>query len=180
MSTTEKLLIPLIDDSITVNDVLSNKFIGVFTEDINLPGLDYIYLVFVYDMNDLHLSIKNCTDCVRRIGNNLFHILKFPKSSVDIKRILKGDYSLVSNEGISKIYNFWNNIDNEIANYPFGKTLAKESYYRCIPEETIIPLCKKESRGFVVRQHPRDLLFILMLAISDRTKLLFSFSLNSF
>ena len=101
MSQIEKLLIPLIDDNITQKDVLSNKFVGIFTEDINMPGLDYIYLVYIYDMNDLHLSLAaNSIDVVRRIGDELYHILKFPIFSTDLKKILCGDYNSLSNEGV--------------------------------------------------------------------------------
>lgn len=153
MSQIEKLLIPLIDDNITLSDILSDKFIGVFTEDINSPGVDYIYLVYIYDMNNLHLSLAtNSIDIVRRIGDELYHILKFPIYRSDLKKILHGDYNSLSNEGISKIYSFWKNTDINTANYPFMKVISAESYYRCIPEEKFISLHKKESRGLTVSQ----------------------------
>ena len=153
MSKIEKLLVPLIDDNIDVNEISSDKFIGIFTEDINMPGLDYIYLVYLYDMENLHKNLAiNGTDTVRRIGNDLYHIIKFPRLSLDLKRILKGDYRLVSNEGISKIYNFWKDVDSDIANYPFSRTITNESYYRCIPEENFIPLLQKKPEGLTVFQ----------------------------
>lgn len=152
MSLIEKLLIPLIDDNITLDEINTNKFIGVFTEDVNHPGLDYIYLVFVYDITDLHPKLsKNGIDSVKRIGDCLYHVYKFPRVSVDLKRLLKGDYRLISNEGISKIYNFWKSVDEFTANYPFARTVYKENYFRIIPEEKFIPLCvKKEPQGVTV------------------------------
>lgn len=154
MSQIEKLLIPLIDDNITINEVNTHKFIGVFTEDVNSPGLDYVYLVFVYDISDLHPKLAiNGIDSAKRIGNNLYHVYKFPRVSPDLKRLLKGEYQLISNEGVSKIYTFWKDYDEVTANYPFARTIAKESYNRVIPEEEFVPLCKrKEPQGFTVEK----------------------------
>lgn len=154
MSNIEKILIPLIDDNISFSDVDSNDFVGVYTEDINSPGLDYIYLVFAYDINKLRSKIAtNAIDYVRRIGNNLYHIYKFPRISKDIQRILSGNYTLLSNKGIFKVYKFWKGIDDITANYPFNRVIANEPYYRAIPEEIYIPLCKrKEPQGFTVEK----------------------------
>lgn len=152
MNQIEKLLIPLIDENISFDDVNTNDFIGVYTEDINSPGLDYIYLVFVYDISNLRPKLAtNAIDYVRRIGNVLCHIYKFPRITTDIQKILSGNYTQLSNKGISNVYSFWNGIDNITANYPFSRVLANEPYYRAIPEETYIPLCKrKEPQGFTV------------------------------
>lgn len=158
MSVKEKILIPLIDDSIKADDVLSEDFIGVFTEDINYPCENCIYLVYKYNMDDLHLSIKCHSDCVRNIGNDLYHILKFTVWSKDLKSAIGGYYQNISNCGVSKIYNFWKDVDKSTAEYPFAKTLAMESFSRTIPEEIYVPLCKKESRGITI-SNPRD--FIL-------------------
>jgi hypothetical protein len=152
MSQIEKLLIPLIDENISFDDINADDFVGVYTEDINSPGLDYIYLVFVYDISNLRPKLAtNAIDYVRRIGNELYHIYKFPRITTDIQKILSGTYTSISNKGISRVYTFWNGFDNITANYPFYRTLANESYYRAIPEETYIPLCKrKEPQGFTV------------------------------
>ena len=145
MSEIEKILIPLIDDDIKFKDVDIKDFIGVFTEDINSPGLDYIYLVFEYDISNLRFGLgHNGTDYVRRIGNGLFHIFKFPIKGQDIKKVLSGNYSTLSNEGIYKIYKFWNGIDEAMSNYLFKSTIAKQPYARTIPEETYVPLCKRK------------------------------------
>lgn len=149
MSETEKLLIPLIDDRITFEDINTKDFIGVFTEDINAPGLDYIYLVFKYDMKDLRLPVSMYGyDVVRRIGDTLWHIIKFPRVSVDLKRVLRGDYQMLSNKGISKVYTFWKDHDGAAACTPFNQTINKESYHREIPEETYVPLV----RGHILRK----------------------------
>lgn len=151
MSQTEKLLIPLIDDNFTKDDVENKKFLGVYTEDINCPGIDYIYLVFIYDINNIHQNLSaNGIDCTRRIGDCLYHIFKYPKT-LDVKRVLNGEYQLVSNEGVSKIFNFWKGIDDTTANYPFARVITKEVYNRTIPEEKYIPLRKnKTPQGFTV------------------------------
>ena len=141
MSETEKLLIPLIDDHIKYEDIDTDDFIGIFTEDINNPGLDYIYVVFKYNMKNLRMpmSLYGC-EVIRRIGNELWHIIKFPRVSVDLKRVLRGEYRTMSNEGISKVYNFWKNHDTAAACTPFNSTIAKDPYYHEIPEETYVPL----------------------------------------
>ena len=48
MSQIEKLLIPLIDENIVLEDINTDDFLGVYTEDINSPGVDHLYLVFEY------------------------------------------------------------------------------------------------------------------------------------
>lgn len=160
MSVKEKILIPLIDDSIKLNDVLSDNFIGVFTEDINAPCEKCVYLVYVYDMNNLHMSINSHSDVVRNIGGQLYHILKFTINSADLRNALSGYYQNISNEGVSKIYNFWKDEDEHVAKYPFARVLVAEAYNRTIPEEIYVPLCKKESRGITVQHsNPRDLIF---------------------
>lgn len=144
MTDTEKLLIPLIDEHIEYKDIDTKDFIGIFTEDINAPGLDYIYVVFKYNMKNLRMpmSLYGC-DVVRRIGDELWHIIKFPRVSVDLKRVLRGDYQLLTNEGISKIYTFWKEHDTKAACTPFNRTLNKLPYERIIPEETYVPLIKE-------------------------------------
>lgn len=141
MSDTEKLLIPLIDEHIEYKDINTEDFVGVFTEDINAPGLDYIYVVFKYNMKNLRMPMSLYGyEVIRRIGDELWHIIKFPRVSVDLKRILRGDYQLLSNEGISKIYNFWKDHDTAAACTPFNRTISKDPYYHEIPEETYVPL----------------------------------------
>ena len=151
MSQIEKLLIPLLDKNIVFKDVDTNDFLGVYTEDINSPGVDYLYLVFKYDIFNLRGNLsKGGIDYVRRIGDNLYHIYKFPRL-LDTKKILSGNYTDLSNEGISRIHTFWEGIDNITANYPFYRTIANEKYYRVIPEETYTSFYKKrEPRGFIV------------------------------
>jgi hypothetical protein len=135
MSQIEKLLIPLIDENLSYSDICDDSFIGVFTEDINMPGLNYIYLVYMYDMNNLHLKLcENGIDIVRRIGDDLYHIIKFPIYLTDLKRIIKGEYNLISNEGISKIYTFWKDFDLETANFPFYKTLIRKPEGFTVPQ----------------------------------------------
>ena len=153
MSQIEKLLIPLIDDNIVLGDVDTDDFLGVFTEDINSPGVDHLYLVFKYNIRNLRSNLaKNGVDYVRRIGDELYHIYKFPRLP-DVSKILKGNYTELSNKGVSRIYSFWNNIDNITANYPFYRTIANEKYYRVIPEEVYSPFYKKrEPRGFTVEK----------------------------
>ena len=151
MSQTEKLLIPLIDENITKDDIENIKFLGVYTEDINSPGIDYVYLVFIYDINNIHMNLGiNGIDYTRRIGDCLYHIFKYPKST-DLKRLLNGEYQLISNEAISKIHNFWKNTDEITANYPFARVITKEKYNKTIPEEKYIPLRKsKKPQEFTV------------------------------
>lgn len=164
MSQIEKLLIPLIDENIVLEDINTNDFLGVYTEDINSPGVDHLYLVFEYDISNLRPNLsKSGIDYVRRIGDKLCHIYKFPRLP-DIKKILSGNYTELSNSGISRIYTFWNNIDNITANYPFNRTLANEKYYRVIPEETYTPLFKKrEPRGLAVAKQQSLGLFCFLL-----------------
>ena len=104
MSQIEKILIPLIDDNILYKDINNTDFVGVFTEDINAPSSNYVYIVFTYNMMDLHPSLGiSGIDNIRQIGKELFQIYKFPRTS-DINKILSGNYTDISNEGITKIF----------------------------------------------------------------------------
>ena len=151
MSQIEKLLIPLLYKNIVLKDVDTCDFLGVYTEDINSPGVDYIYLVFKYDIFNLRQNLSNSgVDYVRRIENDLYHIYKFPRLP-DIKKVLSGNYTNLSNEGISRIYTFWKDVDDITANYPFHRTIANEKYHRIIPEEKYVPFYKKrEPKGLVI------------------------------
>lgn len=135
MSIIEKLIIPLISDCIKYKHIDTVDFIGVYTEDVNSPSDMYIYLVFLYRIENLRFPLcKEGVDRVRKIGKKLYQIIKYPITS-DLKHLLNGEYSLISNEGISKIYNFWEDKDPIIANFPLSRTLAMEKYSRIIPEE---------------------------------------------
>lgn len=160
MTDTEKLLIPLIDEHIRYEDINTSDFIGIFTEDINNPGLDYIYVAFKYNMKNLRMpaSLYAC-EVMRIINKEMWHILKFPRVSVDLKRVLRGDYQMLSNEGISKVYTFWKPYDTAAACTPFNQTVNKEPYYKAIPEEDYVPSIKErilrkdeEVRGLTVEK----------------------------
>ncbi len=153
MSQIEKLIVPLVDENITLKDVDTSDFLGVYTEDINSPGVDYLYLVFKYDISNLRQNLShNGVDYVRRIGNDLYHIYKFPRLP-DIKKIISGNYAELSNRGISRIHTFWSGVDDITANYPFYRTIANEKYYRVIPEEAYVPFYRKrEPKGLAVKK----------------------------
>ena len=98
MSQIEKLLVPLMDKDIVLEDIDTNDFLGVYTEDINSPGVDYLYLVFEDDISNLRSNLsKGGIDYVRRIGDKLYHIYKFPRLP-DVKKILSGNYTELISE----------------------------------------------------------------------------------
>ena len=149
---TTKLIIPLLDDNITLEDVSEESgFVNAFTEDINKPYYDnHIFLLYksVDTIESLRrfqkFNILETIHNIRYITINKEHyiVYTFVKINKDINNILKCGQCFNPKNSL-EINNFWKNIDNDlfqrlfIPQYEYSKdikdVLPEEDYYPYVP-----------------------------------------------
>lgn len=154
MSATDKLIIPLLDENITLDDISPEAgFIGVYSEDINRPYLDnHIFLLYdavntttkAYVRNQKLRSSKYLYGVynVNIVGNE-FILYAFNIVSRTIKNIKRNAFVFTDNERL-RIFKFWNFTDVDI-----NKFLLDPLYFMSIgfvravvPEEDYKPSCE--------------------------------------
>lgn len=110
-----KIIIPLLDDNITKEDVSKEAgFVGLYTEDIDNPELGYVYLVY----DDTVRTEDSCERAVRFAGFReiVKQYTKIVNSTPllvykfwyrpDIKELMSGTIRLNANQKI-RILQFW-------------------------------------------------------------------------
>ena len=149
---TTKLIIPLLDDNITLEDISEESgFVNAFTEDINKPYYDnHIFLLYksVDTIESLRrfqkFNILETIHNIRYITINKEHyiVYTFVKINKDINNILKCGQCFNPKDAL-EINNFWKDIDNDlfqrlfIPQYEYSKdikdVLPEEDYYPYVP-----------------------------------------------
>lgn len=147
MSLQDKLIIPLLDDGITAEDLKESKgFVGLYTSDINRPYLDnHVFLLFSLDcINSESVErgvkfskLKNLYNRkLTRINGKLYDIYAFTRSNFTIKSILKRSYIISDDEKI-KIFKFWGLNDPEVNMYMLYGRIVNNYNENIIPEEDL-------------------------------------------
>jgi len=116
----EYFIIPLLDDNIVYADISeASGFVGLYTEDINIPQLDnHIFLMYkslnTNESLNRFIKFEHLDTILSRryiIINNEHYIvycfIKNPSSKTNIDNLLQGINQLSVNEKTS-IYGFWN------------------------------------------------------------------------
>ena len=149
---TTKLIIPLLDDNITLEDISEESgFVNAFTEDINKPYYDnHIFLLYksVDTIESLRrfqkFNVLETIHNIRYITINKEHyiVYTFVKINKDINNILKCGQCFNPKDAL-EINNFWKDIDNDlfqrlfIPQYEYTKdikdVLPEEDYYPYVP-----------------------------------------------
>lgn len=149
---TTKLIIPLLDDNIVLEDVSEESgFVNAFTDDINKPFYDnHIFLLYksVDTIESLRRFQKfNKLTTIHNIryitiNNEHYIVYTFVKINKDINNILKCGQCFNPKNSL-EINNFWKNIDNDlfqrlfIPQYEYSKDikdiLPEEDYYPYVP-----------------------------------------------
>ena len=149
---TTKLIIPLLDDNIVLEDVSEESgFVNAFTDDINKPFYDnHIFLLYksVDTIESLRRFQKfNKLTTIHNIryitiNNEHYIVYTFVKINKDINNILKCGQCFNPKNSF-EINNFWRNIDNDlfqrlfIPQYEYSKDikdiLPEEDYYPYVP-----------------------------------------------
>lgn len=124
MSATDKLIIPLLDENITLDDISPEAgFVNIYSEDINRPYLDnHIFLLYdltntttkAYVRNQKLRSSKSLYDVYNiNISGNEFILYAFTITSTTIKNIKRNAF-IFSDKEKMRIFSFWNFTDSDI------------------------------------------------------------------
>lgn len=147
-----KLVIPLLDDNITLDDIsFESGFVNAYTDDINRPYMDnHIFLLYDSSFNTIeslnrYLKFRELETIhsSRYIMINKKHYILYSFSRSNnvsaINSIIRGSGTTAVNAKLD-IYNFWKPVPSESYNHeiflpqyrfcdPAIATLAEEDYY---------------------------------------------------
>lgn len=146
MSLQFKLIIPLLDETITKDD-LSDKtgFIGAYSEDINHPYLDnHIFLLYAHNCltNEAFATWKKLKKSKNLYGTYKFNIdgipfimFAFTITNKSIKNVMSDSVSLNDSERM-RVIAFWNLQDEDVNKYMLNPLYAMYSKFvnNVIPE----------------------------------------------
>mgnify|MGYP007054770753 CR=1 FL=1 len=146
-----KLLIPLLDDNITKEDVSPNSgFVAAYTEDINRPYLDnHIFLLYDTEVNTIEAMNRykkfRCLDTLynyRYVIVNRKHYMIYTFTRVNNKEIT----NIINTGLVSKhkdalnIYNFWKDLDEDTTRRIFKLKYSNSiELIHSVPEEDYYP-----------------------------------------
>lgn len=161
MSLTEKLLIPLVSNVITINDLSPELgFVDAYTHDKNDPSLDrHLFLMYKRDTSTtekwkLHNKLKNDPNLycrkIYRINNIWYVIYVYLCTYENLTMyFLQNNANSISPESAMKIIAFWKNTDDRIKDLIFNSaTTIYKTTGGCVPErDFILP------RGFQLRAY---------------------------
>lgn len=146
MSNLAKVILPLIDDNISLEDIAEDTgFVGIYTEDINRPYLDdHIFLM--YNWNDImstkvFYKFKNMSSFY---GYKIIYLKGVPyivytfTSNSLINRLKKG-VAILRDVNKLRILQFWQFKDAWVALNVARGTVTDDSPRDILPEEDYIP-----------------------------------------
>lgn len=124
MSTLMKLIIPLLDDSITKEDISEeSKFIDAFAIDINRPTLDnHIFLLYKCDTSNKtamnrYIKFNNLKSLYSQktiyINQIPYTIYTFPRINSTINKIIRR-CDITHYSDCSRILKFWKGEDDDV------------------------------------------------------------------
>ena len=163
MSLHTKLILPLIDESLTLDDISEKTgFAGIYTLDINRPSLTHhVFLMYKRDPTDEFLRIREKLPTLKsfyskknvKINGTLYVIYTFT-INLSIKNIRKNALSMLGKTDRTKIGKFWRFTDVDITDFLLGYSyLGEEFKDSVLPEEDYSPsdfLTYDEKRGTLV------------------------------
>lgn len=166
MSIPYKLIIPLLDDSITKEDVKEeNGFIGIYNTDMNRPQLtNHIFLL--YDYNTDSEGVKRYHKLkkspylydwdVVMIKHKPYLLYSFAILNKSVKNIMKNNFFITRNDKF-RIYKFWDYKDEDINDYIITQRI-KETFKDSVVPETdwkpdITDIFKHKKTGISVQRY---------------------------
>lgn len=149
MSLPEKMIIPFLDEELTVYDLYNTPgFEGLYLHDINRPYLDnHVFLLFSFDSLSSasidrwsKLKKMKCVYATRtvKIKGKLYDIFTFPIMNNQIRNILKGNFVLSDKDKL-RIFKFWNFTDDDVNKYMLTGSIPISFEEKTIPEEDLSP-----------------------------------------
>lgn len=150
MSLQFKLIIPLLDENITLEDIsLTTGFIGAYNEDINHPYMDH-HIFLLYSNEIMTMESIECqkklsklpTLCSRRnlkINGHTYCSFAFVMNNTIRK--LTSNIGTLTHKERCRINSFWKGQDEEVSNYLMedDSFLTFKSKNHTIPQEDYIP-----------------------------------------
>lgn len=169
MSILEKLIIPLLSESITKEDVSKEAgFFHLYTSDINRPYMDKcIFLLYDTETNTKESRLReykfrslkeiSYSKCIR-INKKYYILYVFPIINKDIERFKNG-LRHNSKDGFIRILKFWNGSDEYINKYLMGTLLSYDHTDISVPEEDYVVTLQekrlnKKGGGLVISPPP--------------------------
>lgn len=150
MSLMLKLIIPLLDDILDIEDLSEDSgFVGAFSSDINRPYLDnHTFLMYdltkqtkeAYDREWKFRKLSNLHGWkVIYVNQKPYKIYTFCNSTKDAQRCTKGQH-LNNTKSLDKIISFWKGTDESVSNYVFQSRFGElEIDKSIVPEEDYRP-----------------------------------------
>lgn len=142
MSLQYKMIVPLLDKTITKEDLSSELFIGIYNTNINNPQLtNHIFLLFEYKLNAESISrderfLKSPmlykSEFVNINKKNCI-VYTFCILNPDIYNIMDNSMTL-SSKTLLDIYEYWGFEDKDINRYTINQRIEKLFEDNCVPE----------------------------------------------
>lgn len=163
MSLHTKLILPLIDENLTLEDISEKTgFVGIYTLDINRPYLTHhVFLMYKRNLTDEFLRICEKLPTLKsfynkknvKINGTLYVVYTFT-INLSIKNIRKNALSMLGKADRTKIGKFWKFTDIDITDFLLGYSYLGEEFKDSIlPEEDYSPsdfLTYDEKRGTLI------------------------------
>ena len=163
MSLHIKLILPLIDESLTLDDISQKAgFAGIYTLDINRPYLTHhIFLIYKRDPTDEFLRIREKLPTLKSFYNKknvkingILYVVYTFTINPSIKNIRKSALSMLGKTDRTRIGKFWKFTDVDITDFLLGYSyLGEEFKDSVLPEEDYSPsdfITYDEKRGTLV------------------------------
>lgn len=149
MSLHTKLMLPLIDENLTLEDISDKAgFVDVYTLDVNRPSLTYhIFLMYRRTMEPQSLKTREKLAKLKsfyskknvKIDNKLYVIYSFTLN-MSMKNIRKNALLTLSKDDRTRIGNFWKFKDTDITDFLLGYSYLGNGFKdNVVPEEDYSP-----------------------------------------
>ena len=163
MSIYNKLILPLIDSKLTIEDISPNTgFAGVYTMDINRPSLtNHVFLLYkkvaTIEARNTKEKLSNSPYLYSKrtisLGGVLYNLYCFICTK-PISLIKDNGHILLGKAEKTQIGKFWQFLDTDVTDYLLGFSCIDENFKdTVIPEEDFSPkdfITYDEKRGTLV------------------------------
>lgn len=146
MSLQAKLILPFVDNNISLDDITKESgFINMFLHNKNNPELDN-HVFFMYEGKDLTEQNANVFDKFRKlknfykykviqVNNHAYRLYTFVLTNPLAKKIHRDQYNLLDKDDEINILKFWKLSDDEVNNHIFYVKHFIEKDNDSVPEE---------------------------------------------
>lgn len=146
MSNIEKVILPLIDNGISLDDISEkNGFVAMYTEDINRPYLDdHIFLLYNWSNKKSTKVFYNFRDLPSFYGYKIIYLKGVPyivytfTSNSLINRLKRGT-AILRDVNKLRVLQFWQFKDAWISLNVTRGTVAGDPPQDVLPEEDYLP-----------------------------------------